>query len=144
MERNELIWVLRRNLLLKLSLYEEAHAVDAREITDTKGKWWVGYSTKDFTPLGRETCFDLNVIKNICYLLHIQLEEKFRGRGFGWNLYEAIHAFSKDVGCKIVRQTPSGGPIIDGKRTESRRDYLLRRGYVPFGEHEVELRLQER
>ncbi|MEK6847166.1 MAG: GNAT family N-acetyltransferase [Nanoarchaeota archaeon] len=117
-------------------LFSESHRVDAGFLEPTK--FWIRYQTSsnlDFT----STQCDLNIWGDICYALHRQIEPSQRGKGLGWMLYEAVHSFARAAGCRVVRCTPSGGPIINGRRTESRRDYLLRRGYIPFSDVEVEL-----
>jgi len=140
MKVEEINELMRKNLRDRFPLFDESHSVEARSLGG--GKTWVGYSVGDFTPTGRMgTHFDLNIDGDICYLLFIQLEKVERGKGLGWALYEAVHGFARDFGCKCVRETPSGGFNTDGRIVKPRREYLLERGYVPINELEVELLL---
>lgn len=61
----------------------------------------------------------------IGYLVEIELDERRRGRGEGWSLYESIEGISRNLGCNLLRQTPSGYTF----KGESRENYLMRRGY---------------
>ncbi|MDP4039222.1 MAG: GNAT family N-acetyltransferase [Candidatus Pacearchaeota archaeon] len=136
------ISLLKRNLRVRFSLFDEGHQVDARAFDN--GELWVGYSAGGFDEEGRHggTYFDLNLRENVCYLLHIELQKKFRGRGFGWRLYQAVQEFARSMGSRVVRQFPSGGFFAGEELKESRRDYLVRRGYGLVGDNpdgEVEL-----
>jgi GNAT superfamily N-acetyltransferase len=130
--------LLRLSLRDKFPLFDKRHSLGVSKIRI--GYLWVGYSSGDFTPRGRKgTNFDLNLVDDLCYITSIRLEECQRGKGFGWALYEAVHDFARKVGCEKVRETPSGWVVIDGKRIKTRREYMLSKGYVPFGSAEVEL-----
>ena len=141
MERNaeseRLKELMIENLRIGFPLFNDSHRVDAFKLEEEK--FWIGYRTNsDNVPIDT-THFDLNIWGDVCYALYRELEKSRRGHGLGWALYESVHRFARKAGCRVVRCTPSGGVFIDGKMTESRRDYLLRRGYTTFGEHEVEL-----
>ena len=137
---NEQVEELARHRLRQIfPLFEEAHKVQVSE----SGRC-IGYRTaaENLGSMDGTTHFDIQLIGDICYILWVELEKDKRGRGYGWKLYETIHHFARDLKLAKVRQTPSGGFIIDGKIKETRRDYLLKRGYVPCGELEVEIALR--
>jgi GNAT superfamily N-acetyltransferase len=119
-------------------LFDEKHKVQV-----SKSGSCIGYRTTAETlgSIDGTTHFDIQIIGNICYILWLELERDKRGTGDGWKLYETVHQFARDARMKSVRQTPSGGFIHGGKMIETRREYLLKRGYAPFGELEVELAL---
>lgn len=71
--------------------------------------------------------WDANVIGDVFYLLTIQLPILIRGRGFGGQLYRIIESIAFDLGCREIRQTPSGETMTG----ESRLNYLLRRDWLP-------------
>ncbi len=137
--------IARASLRTNFPLYQEEHKVDASSIPTSfiykeHNNLWIGYRTRDRNILEtmNSTYFDLNVIGDICYLVEIALDKNERGKGLGWRLYEITHDIAKKLGCDSVRQTPSGGFIKDRKMIQSRRDYLLKRGYVPAGEWELD------
>jgi GNAT superfamily N-acetyltransferase len=72
---------------------------------------------------------DLQLELGICYLLHIAIEPEHRGKGHGAALYEIVEGIAKSLGCKEVRQTPSGWTHTG----ETRMRYLVRRGWHPDG-----------
>lgn len=136
MDKKQAEELMRHCLRQTFPLFDESHKVQV----DKSGRC-IGYRTSAET-LGRlrgTTHFDIELVGGICYILGIELEKAKRGRGDGWRLYETVHQFARDVRMKSVRQTPSGWAIYDGKRREARRDWLLKRGYAPCGEREVEL-----
>lgn len=141
MERNaaseRLRELMKNNLRERFPLFSETHRVDACPLRENA--FWIGYRTGADNLMHAATHFDLNIENDICYLLHVWLEKDSRGKGLGRSLYDSIHTFARQALCRVVRQTPSGGVFIDGKMVESRRDYLLRMGYAPLGEHELEL-----
>lgn len=117
-------------------LFEDSHFVNVHGLSETN--LCVNYRESLQPPRVRgKTCFDIQVTEDVCYILWIELEKSKRGRGFGWQLYESIHNFASDFGCVAVRQTPSGCDF-NGK---SRKEYLLKRGYVAFKEREVDFLL---
>ena len=76
-------------------------------------------------PIG-STHFDVNVTEEgVFYLLHIELEPCFRGRGIGNELYFLLEWLAKKLGCHRIEQTPSGTTFSG----ESRASYLERRGW---------------
>jgi GNAT superfamily N-acetyltransferase len=142
-----------REALADWPLYQEQDHVKARFLpapsyprTDTPV--WVGYcqdplpetGLKPFYPQTffessmRPHVLNLNVdpVEETCYLLEIAINRKQRGKGHGEELYQVVEQFAYNIGCREVRQTPSGGY---GDR--SRRDYLIDRGWEPFGDIEV-------
>ena len=141
MDKEEIEQLMRKSLKDNFRLFEEQHEVN---VYPHEGKISVNYRTSEKT--GMEvfvtTHLDLQLIDDICYLIDIYLEKSLRGKGFGWEMYESVHNFSRAFGSKIVRQTPSGHSMHDATRT--RRKYLLDRGYVNFeedGKGVVDLRL---
>lgn len=66
----------------------------------------------------------LNMVEDRMYLLTIQIEQKYRGQGFGEQLYDLVVDFARELGCAEVWQTPSGGYGDD-----DRGSYLARRGW---------------
>lgn len=127
----EIELITRRSLRDNFPLYQEEHNVDSSPLGENG--LWIGYRPKGggiFRTLG-STHFDLNVIRGIFYLVSIGLEKSQMGKGLGWKLYETTHQIAKDLGHQFVRTRPSGWFIRENKLVESRRDYLLRKGYVP-------------
>lgn len=138
MNEKQIEELMRHHLRNSFPLFDEGHKVQV-----SKSGRCIGYRTTAET-LGRmhgTTHFDIELIEDICYILWIELEKDKRGREYGWRLYETIHHFARDLKLARVRQTPSGW-TYGGKRRKTRRDYLLRRGYIPCGELEVELVLR--
>lgn len=138
MNKKQVEELMRHHLRQAFPLFEETHKVNVSPLNS--GNICIGYRTSAET-LGRlhgTTHFDIELIRDTCYILWIELEKDKRGRGDGWKLYKTIHQFARDLKFAKARQTPSGWVIYDRKRRETRREYLLRRGYVPCGELEVE------
>lgn len=92
------------------------------------GNWSLGYSSPQRRD-PRGTYWDANIIKGAFYLLHIQIAKSLRGKGHGSALYLILETIAKDLGCTSIVQHPSGSTITG----ESRRDYLLRRGWQSGG-----------
>jgi len=123
----------RKHLEDDFPLFEESHTVDARDLGEEK--FWVGYRTTKGRAPRDSTHFDINVERDICYLLWIELVREERGKNHGRALYGAVENIARDLGCDRVRQTPSGW-TPDGK---TRKDYLKNLGYVGVkGSEEVE------
>jgi len=107
--------------------------------------WWGLFDSTDVVELGRlrlntgywmshrdaagYTFWDANVIDGVFYLLSIALPPYACGRGLGSALYEILTEIAADLGCREIRQTPSGWT----HNGESRLDYLLRRGWEQDG-----------
>lgn len=137
LEKEEIEELMKRNLRERFELFDESHRVNVHVVNSRNV--CIGYRTtaeKAFQLRGT-THFDIQIIEDICYILHIELEKEKRGRGIGWSLYELIHNFAKDMKVRSVRQTPSGWT----HKRKTRGEYLLERGYRPFGRIEVELAL---
>ena len=137
LEEKEIRELMKSSLKNCFSFFNENHKINVH--INNHENICIGYRTTAETikELRETTHFDIQLIENICYILNIELDRDKRGSGLGWNLYGAIHCFAKDFGCEKIRQTPSGW-TPEGK---TRRDYLLEKGYVPFGKLEVELKL---
>ena len=128
-----LIRNMRDILRERFELFDENHKVDAKEMHENK--LWVGYSISGFNFTERVNYFDLNIIGDICYLLHIELEKKFRGKGYGRQIYSCVEEFARRERCSRVRMMPSGTTFSG----ETRRDYMHKLGYTdikPDGEVE--------
>jgi len=134
MEREQIRDLMLYHLRNSFSLFDKSHRVNVPKVDE--GNVCVNYRTtvQSLGKLMGTTHFDIQAMDGTCYLLWIELELEKRGKGFGWQLYETVHNFARDFGCKRVRTTPSGWAF--GK--ETRREYLLKRGYAPCGEREVE------
>ena len=107
-------------------LYQEDHKVLAREIS---GGWWLGYQSVQSELHFRYEYFDVNIIRDIFYVLDIGIRKRFRGKGYGAALYKVLEAIAQDCQCKHVQMTPSGWTPSG----ETRKDYLLKRGYQKYG-----------
>ena len=94
----------------------------------------ISYSKHGFTEAKRRLGphFDMNYVpkKETAYLLNIYLPVEMRGQGYGQELYTISENIAKKLGAVYLEQTPSG---FIKCTNESRRDYLLRRGYVSCG-----------
>lgn len=114
--------------LASWALYSKDHKVEARDIS---GGVWLGYRT---TSANRShwratTHFDVNVVGEVFFVLEICVEPHQRGKGHGNTLYKILEAIAKEAGCSRVQMMPSGWTASG----ETRKDYLLRRGYTEFG-----------
>lgn len=106
-----------------------------------EGKMWIGYRTTTNNARGTTrgtTCWDVNVWGEDFYLIWIEVKAEDRGKGYGDQLYKLITEIARRMGCKRIIQNPSG----KSPQGETRRDYLLRRGWVPHGEDELMKALQ--
>ncbi|MEK6908670.1 MAG: hypothetical protein AABX23_01315 [Nanoarchaeota archaeon] len=133
--------ITRQSLRDKFPLFEESHKVDASRLSSNN--LWIGYRTKwgSAIEVMENTHFDLNITAGIFYGVSLFLDQIQRGNGLGWRLYETTHEVAKKLGFEFIRRSPSGGFHRSGKLIESRRDYLLRRGYIPAGENQLDFRL---
>jgi hypothetical protein len=88
---------------------------------------YVGFSNAQ--PDGREDhqagSWKANVIRDVFYLLSIHIPYSRRGEGHGDHLYRICENIAVEIGCREIRQTPSGW-LLNGK---TRRSYLHRRGW---------------
>lgn len=113
-------------LMQSWPLYDPSYSLFA--IGLESGDWSLGYcSPRPRMPWG--TYWDANIIKGVFYLLHIQIAKKHRGNGYGNALYQILESIAWDLRCPQIRQHPSGNTSTG----ESRRDYLLRRGWIGAG-----------
>lgn len=122
-----------RAVLREWPLYQEHDHVQVHPIGDG---WSIMYCAK-FTgrPFTAEmhmadpppSLLSINVTADgtKLYLLFIQVHPGYRGQGYGHQLYERVIELARRLGCKEVRQTPSGGYEDD-----ERLDYLARRGWL--------------
>ena len=117
--------VFRINLLLH-SLFAKDRGVDwTVRATRIKGGWSISLrTTRDNIPIGT-TYADINILGDVFYLLHIEIQQGHRGKGHGTELYRLFEQVAKELGCKRIEQTPSGTTI----RGETRAAYLKRRGW---------------
>jgi GNAT superfamily N-acetyltransferase len=65
----------------------------------------------------------------VFFLLSIQLDEQFRGVGNGEQLYNTLTEIAREIGCREIRQSPSGRTATK----QSRVAYLRKRGWVSDG-----------
>jgi hypothetical protein len=88
---------------------------------------YVGYSNAQ--PDGRDDyklgTWKANIIGDVFYLLSIYIPENRRGEGHGDHLYRICENVAAEIGCREIRQTPSGWTPSG----ETRRSYLHRRGW---------------
>jgi len=112
--------------LRKHPLFKPEHRVLTREIS---GGWWIGYRTTGSNHPQETTHFDVNILKDTFFVLHIAVEKEERGKGHGDALYKVLEEIARETKCKKVQMTASG----QTPSGESRQDYLLRRGYKKFG-----------
>ncbi len=108
----------------------ESHHVLTRNIS---GGEWLGYRTELNPLLQNVTGFDVNVLDGVFFVLSITVDLSERGKGHGNTLYKVLEAIAKNAGCIRVQMTASGWTHTG----ESRKDYLLRRGYREFENIEV-------
>lgn len=93
----------------------------------------IGWQADDSLPSQRETYFDVQKIRNVLFLLHIQIAEGHRGKGLGEELYRRIEWLAADMGCDQIWQTPSGW-LPSG---ETRESYLDRKLGYTIVKHEA-------
>ena len=106
-------------------LFSSHHEIAGK---DLESAVWLGYRTETGTYLDK-TGWDVNIIGDIFYILDIRIERGNRGKGFGGFLYEVLTNIARELGCKEIRQTPSGWTFLG----ETRMNYLLRRGWIQDG-----------
>lgn len=71
----------------------------------------------------------VNIIGDVFYLLTISIPQRRRGKGHGATLYKVLEQIAAELGCREIRQTPSGWAPTG----EDRRSYLNRRGWENDG-----------
>jgi len=111
-------------------LYADRHKICVRDIGNGV---WLGYRTSPSNITHGTSHFDVNIIGNVFYVLSIAVAPEGRGKGHGAALYRVLEDIASEWGCRRVQMTPSGCTSTG----ESRKDYLLRRGYKPYGDSEV-------
>ena len=121
------------SLKTKQVVVEKLSKWDLYETTDTvicvpleKG-FSIGYWKRHGRQFG--CYFDLNTYGQTLYLLHLEIQQPFRGCGHGRALYHTIEEIALTLGCTEVRQTPSG-KTVTGK---TRAEYLQALGYTIKG-----------
>lgn len=82
-------------------------------------------TTRANIPTGT-TYLDINILKDVFYLLHIELRKEDRGKGYGGKLYEMLTEVAHQLGCRRIEQTPSGWTPSG----DTRASYLQRRGWI--------------
>ena len=90
---------------------------------------WVGYRTTESNQPHGSTHFDINIINGVFYILDIEVEKKHRGKGHGDALYKVLEEIARQAKCRWVQMKPSGWTHTG----ETRKAYLLRRGYRSIG-----------
>jgi GNAT superfamily N-acetyltransferase len=113
------------------SLWSRFSAIIAVQISSNKV--WVGTAATRGSRRQGTTNFDINIHDKTLYILKVELEKIYRGKGYGEELYLVLEKVARDLGCTSIRQTPSG-QTFGGK---SRREYLLERGWKPEGDEVV-------
>lgn len=136
MLEEEIRELMKKSLKDCFSSFRENHKINIH--VNGQNDISIGYRTAErISEMKDSTHFDIQVIGHSCYILHIELDKQERGRGIGWSLYDAIHCFARNIGSKRIIQNPSGWT----PKGETRREYLLKRGYIPSGDTEVEFKL---
>ena len=110
-------------------LFLHRHCIDSHQ--ELRPRWlYLGYHTRIPRSINNDgtTHFTINVIYGIFYLLYVEIEPTERGKGYGDQLYTLLEQVASDLGCREFRQTPSGTT----RGGETRRDYLLRRHWLPI------------
>ena len=106
-----------RTILRTFQTYQEEHFVYARRFEPNKLA--IGYVAGN--PLERRsivTCFDVNLIDDICYLIWVNRNDKDRDKGLGRSLIKLIENLAKELGATKVRLTPSGRDTPLGTRSQ--------------------------
>lgn len=81
----------------------------------------------------------------VCYLAGIDLARPLRGRGIGAEMYGVGHRVARDLGCKVIRQNPSGFARMGGEDEETREGYLKRKfGYKRISRKDAAPEIQKR
>lgn len=134
MKAKEVEDFVRDVLSFEFPLWKDNHLLIAHQMANGIS---IAYMEKPrSTP--NQTCFDLNIIDDILFVLFIQVVKNKRGRGYGRLLYRLVEWIGIRFECKEVRMTPSGWTSSG----ETRASYLERLGYelCPNGEVRKELK----
>lgn len=70
-----------------------------------------------------QTYFHAQITKGKFHLLHIAIDKKYRGTGYGLLLYSLLEKIAQDLGCHTIEQTPSGWT----SKKETRMSYVCRK-----------------
>ena len=111
-EKQRICTLMRACLKDNFKQYEDVHEIDATELGDRRV--WVGYSPLGFDIDGSQFLrFDLNLNheKDICYLAHIHIDQKFRRQGIGRQLITSIEDFCRKEKISEIRADYSGESI---------------------------------
>ena len=106
-----------RTILRTFLTYEENHFVYVRRFEPNKLA--IGYVAGN--PLERRsivTCFDVNLIDDICYLIWVNRNDKDRNNGLGRSLIKLIENLAKELGATKVKLTSSGRDTPLGTRSQ--------------------------
>jgi len=120
MNKEELEACAKRHLRQEFPLYREEHVVRAHMGEEPT----IAYRTTSEIHY-ETTCFDIEFIGDICYILHIEIEPKERGKGNGRKFYSAVENIARDYGSGRIRTTASG-TMPDGR---SKTEYMESMGY---------------
>lgn len=84
----------------RFALTDEIFAVDKKP-----GEICLGYNTNSKDAVAH---LDLHVIGSICYILHINVEESARRKGYGRELVACVESFCRKRKYSTMITTPSG------------------------------------
>jgi len=126
-----------RGILKRFPLYHAGHTITISTNEDlAPGAVNLGYKTTEGNPDGT-THFTLQFKEDedTCYIAWIEIEDLYKGTGLGAELYSIAEEMARQCACRRIVMHPSGRTFTG----ESRRDYVLRRGYRTIeGSVEVE------
>jgi hypothetical protein len=96
----------------------------------------LGYHGEIYPSTLPNSRFQVDIVfdRDTLYLLFVSLPSFLRGLGNGKKLYAMVEELAVDLGLPRIVATPSGTT----PRGESRWDYMLRLGYTPLNDHELE------
>ena len=106
-----------RTILRTFQTYQEEHFVYARRFEPNKLA--IGYVAGN--PLERRsivTCFDVNLIDDICYLIWVNRNEQYKNQSLGRSLIKLIENLAKELGATKVKLTSSGRETSLGTRSQ--------------------------
>src|SRR3989344_5366503 len=108
-----------RTILRNFPTYQEDHHVYARRFEPNKLA--IGYNSGDQQNVQsrfKSTCFDVNLIDDICYLIWVNRNEQYKNQSLGRSLIKLIENLINDLGATKVRLTPSGRDTPLGTRSQ--------------------------
>jgi ribosomal protein S18 acetylase RimI-like enzyme len=118
-EEEQRIIIQTRTHLRTFQTYQEEHHVYARRREPNRIA--IGYISGDPTNVesrSKSTCFDLNIIDDICYIVWINRNEEDKNQGLGRKLIQIIENLAKELGTSKVRLSPSGRETKLGTRSQ--------------------------